>query len=148
MKLFVAALLLTAATFAHAQSAQSQDNAPSAKDQQAIDAAKVAAEQWLALLDAGQYKASWEQSAELLRKAVSVAQWEQGIRGARLPVGVFQQRALKASKYTTTMPGAPQGQYVVLQYASRFADRANAVETVTPMLQADGKWRVSGYFIN
>jgi hypothetical protein len=35
----------------------------------------------------------------------------------------------------------------VLQYTTRFADRANAVETVTPMLDADGTWRVSGYFL-
>ncbi|MBB3220834.1 DUF4019 domain-containing protein [Pseudoduganella umbonata] len=139
MKPFAAALfssiLLTAAACSHAQ------------DRQAIDEAKRAAEEWLALVDAGQYKASWEQAAEPLRKAVSIAQWEQGGRAARMPVGAFQERSLASSTYTTTLPGAPQGQYVVLQYTTRFADRANAVETVTPMLEADGKWRVSGYFL-
>jgi hypothetical protein len=64
-----------------------------------------------------------------------------------MPVGAFQERTLASSTYTTTLPGVPPGRYVVLQYASRFADRANAVETVTPMLDADGKWRVSGYFL-
>jgi hypothetical protein len=41
----------------------------------------------------------------------------------------------------------PQGHYVVLQYASRFSDRANAIETVTPAREEDGTWRVAGYFI-
>lgn len=144
MKLFAAALLLSAGSFAHAQASQA---AQAAQDQQAIDAARVAADEWLALLDAGQYKASWEQAAEPLRKAVSVTQWEQGSRAVRLPVGAYQQRTLASSAYTTTVPGAPQGHYVLLQYTTRFADRANAVETVTPMLEADGKWRVSGYYL-
>lgn len=138
MKLFATLLLLSAATFAHAQGAQNQ---------QAIEEAKQAADQWLALVDAGQYKASWEQAAEPLRKAISVAQWEKAGRDVRMPVGTVQERTLASSNYSTTLPGAPQGQYVVLQYTTRFADRANAVETVTPMLEADGKWRVSGYFL-
>ncbi|HEX8602028.1 MAG TPA: DUF4019 domain-containing protein [Pseudoduganella sp.] len=144
MKLFAAALLLTTASFAYAQTAQT---VPPAQDQEAVDAARSAADKWLALVDAGQYKASWEQAAEPLRKSVSVAQWEQAGRAARMPVGAFQGRTLASSNYTTTLPGAPQGQYVVLQYTTRFADRANAVETVTPMLEADGTWRVSGYFL-
>ncbi|WP_165390854.1 DUF4019 domain-containing protein [Pseudoduganella lutea] len=138
MKLFAAALLLSATTFAHAQGAPNQE---------AIDAAKKAADTWLALVDAGQYKASWEQAAEPLRKAVSVTQWEQGSRAARMPVGALQGRTLASSTYTTTLPGAPQGQYVVLEYTTRFADRANAVETVIPTLEADGKWRMAGYFL-
>lgn len=141
MKLFATAVLLSLvslSSFSYAQSAQNQ---------QAIDAAKAAADKWLALVDAGQYKASWEQAATPLRNAVSLAQFEQGGRAVRMPVGAVQQRTLASSKYTTTMAGAPPGQYVVLEYATRFADRANAVETVTPMLDADGTWRVSGYFL-
>lgn len=138
MKLFATLLLLSATTFAHAQDAQNQ---------QAIDEAKQAATEWLALVDAGQYKASWEQAGDSLRKSVAVAQWEQAGRAVRMPVGAFQERTLASSTYTTTLPGAPQGQYVVLQYTTRFADRANAVETVIPSREADGKWRVSGYFL-
>lgn len=139
MKLFAAALLLSAAPFIHAQTAPNQ---------QAIEAAKEAAGKWLALVDAGHYQASWEQASEPLRKAVSATQWEQAGRAVRAPVGALQQRTLASSTHTTTLKGAPPGQYVVLQYTTRFADRANAVETVTPMLEADGTWRVTGYFIN
>jgi hypothetical protein len=35
----------------------------------------------------------------------------------------------------------------VIQYDSVFANKASAVETITPMLDADGVWRVSGYYI-
>jgi hypothetical protein len=47
----------------------------------------------------------------------------------------------------TTMPGAPDGEYVVIQYQTTFEHKNSAVETVTPMLDNDGQWRVSGYYI-
>lgn len=59
----------------------------------------------------------------------------------------MQSRKLKSATYTKTLPGAPDGEYVVIQYDSSFVNKKSAVETVTPMLDKDGKWRVSGYFI-
>ncbi len=47
----------------------------------------------------------------------------------------------------TSLPGAPDGQYVVIQYESSFEHKKSAIETVTPSQGADGHWRVSGYFI-
>jgi len=47
----------------------------------------------------------------------------------------------------TSMPGAPDGEYVVIQFESSFANKESAVETVTPMKGEDGVWRVSGYYI-
>jgi hypothetical protein len=44
-------------------------------------------------------------------------------------------------------PGAPDGKYVVIRYETSFRNKKAATETVTPMLDADGRWRVSGYFI-
>ena len=42
--------------------------------------------------------------------------------------------------------GAPDGEYVVLQFQADFENKAQAVETITPMLD-EGQWRVSGYYI-
>jgi hypothetical protein len=46
-----------------------------------------------------------------------------------------------------SLPGAPDGEYVVIQFATSFENKKSAIETVTPMLDSDGEWRVSGYFI-
>jgi hypothetical protein len=62
-------------------------------------------------------------------------------------LGKLLSRKLKSATYKTTMPGAPDGEYVVIQYDSSFEHKQAAVETVTPMLDKDGKWRVSGYYI-
>jgi hypothetical protein len=45
------------------------------------------------------------------------------------------------------LQGAPDGKYVTIRYETVFENKASAVETITPMLDPDGIWRVSGYFI-
>lgn len=49
--------------------------------------------------------------------------------------------------FTRTMPGAPDGQYVVLQYETSFENKAAAAETVSLVIDTDAVWRVTGYFI-
>jgi hypothetical protein len=111
------------------------------------DAAQGAAEAWLKLVDDGNYPASWEQAAKVFKGAVKQADWVQMAGGVRTPLGKLVSRKLKSREYTEKLPGAPDGKYVVIQYDTVFANKASAVETVVPMMDPDGAWRVSGYFI-
>ena len=111
------------------------------------DAAQKAAESWLMLVDQGRYDDSWDQAAKPFKGAVTKEQWRQAAGAVRQPLGKLASRKLKSRQYTETVPGAPDGKYVVIQYDSGVEQKAAAVETVTPMLEADGVWRVSGYFI-
>ena len=109
--------------------------------------AQAAANAWLALVDAGKYQESWEGAASFFKGAVPQEKWQQQMQTFRQPLGKATSRKLKSAKYTKTLPGAPDGEYVVIQYQTSFAKKKSAVETVTPMLDKDGKWRVSGYYI-
>ncbi len=111
------------------------------------ETAQKSAEQWLALVDAGKYAESWKTAAGYFQTAVSQDQWEHSIVAVRKPLGDLVSRQLKSAKYTKSLPGAPDGEYVVLQFDTSFANKKEAVETVTPMLDKDGKWKVSGYYI-
>jgi hypothetical protein len=111
------------------------------------DAAQAAAESWLKLVDAEQYGESWEQAAALFKGAVTREQWTQSAAGVRGPLGELKSRKMSSRKYTEQLPGAPDGKYVVLQFDAVYENKESAVETVTPMLEQDGVWRVSGYFI-
>jgi len=62
-------------------------------------------------------------------------------------LGKLISRKVKSHQYSTSLPGAPAGQYVVIQYDTTFENKAAAVETVTPMLEKDGQWKVSGYYL-
>ena len=109
--------------------------------------AQSAAETWLKLIDAGKYQDSWGQTARLFKARVTKDQWQQSAAAARKPLGKLVSRTLKGRQYVEALPGAPDGKYVVIQYDSVFENKASAVETVTPTLDTDGVWRVSGYFI-
>ncbi len=116
---------------------------PPPADQAAVECAKT----WLVFVDDGDYYRSWEEAAALARAAVNRPAWETGIRFARAPLGKVVSRTLKSAQATNSLPGAPDGSYVVIQFTTVFEHKAGAVETVTPVLEKDGKWRVSGYYI-
>jgi len=109
--------------------------------------ASVVAEKWLALLDEGKYAESWDESSELFRKNVTKIEWAATIKGIRTPLGKVKSRTKQEADYRTSLPGSPDGEYVVIPYRTTFANKKDAIETVTPMKDKDGKWRVSGYYI-
>jgi Protein of unknown function (DUF4019) len=139
MKLRLVCIVIIALAFATL--ALAQDNSPK------IKAAEAAAESWLKFVDSGDYSQSWVEASSQVKAAVTEKEWEQTIKAARGPLGALFSRTLKSAQYKTELPGAPGGQYVVIQYDSSFANKKSAVETVTPMLDKDGQWRVSGYYI-
>jgi hypothetical protein len=102
---------------------------------------------WLALVDTGEYAKSWDEAASFFKERVSQDQWLKALEAVRKPLGKLISRTTASTTYTTSLPGAPDGKYVVIRYNSSFGHKKSAVETVTPMLDKDGKWRVAGYFI-
>jgi len=110
-------------------------------------AAVAAAEKWVALVDAGNYGESWKEAAQYFKSTVAMETWEQMLRPIRKPLGKVIARKVMTRTYKTTLPGAPDGEYVVIEFATSFQNKQSAVETVTPMLEKDGKWRVAGYLI-
>ena len=110
-------------------------------------AAIASAEKWLKLVDQGKYIESWKESADYFKRAVSQEQWEQAMKSGREPLGKMISRKVANALYTTSLPGAPDGQYVVIQFNTSFENKKSGIETVTPMVDKDGRWRVSGYYI-
>jgi opacity protein-like surface antigen len=111
------------------------------------EAAKQAAQSWLALVDRGDYGPSWQEASSFFQSKVSKADWEQALRQVRAPLGAAGSRTLLGAQYQTELPNVPKGEYVILQYKTEFAGRGKVIETITSMLDKDGKWRVSGYFV-
>ncbi len=118
-----------------------------AQAQEKENAAVAAAKQWLALVDEGEYGESWTRAAGYFKNAVTQEKWEQSLSGARKPLGKLISREVKDKMYETALPGAPDGEYVIIHFQTSFDNKKSATETVTPMLEKDGQWRVSGYFI-
>lgn len=111
------------------------------------EAAQRAAQSWLALVDHGDYGQSWQEAASSFQSSVSKTDWERDLQQVRTPLGEAGHRTLMGSIYQSDLPNAPKGEYVVIQYRTEFAGIGPAIETITPTLDKDGKWRVSGYFV-
>jgi len=109
-------------------------------------AAIESAESWLKMIDAGKYAESWDEAAEIFRSAIKKEQWPQMLTSVRKPLGKVASRKVLTKQYAESLPNAPKGKYVVIQFETAFENK-KAVETVTPTLDKDGKWRVSGYYI-
>ena len=110
-------------------------------------AAVAAAEKWLALVDQGKHAKSWKEAAGYFRTAVRQEQWEQALQAVRKPLGRLLSRKVTSTSYKTSLPGVPDGEYVVIMFEASFENKKSAVETVTLMKEKDGSWRVAGYFI-
>jgi hypothetical protein len=117
------------------------------KHDEAEKQAIAAASSWLALVDDGQYGESWDAAADYLKNAVTKDDFTKALNAARKPLGKLKSREVKSKEYRTSLPGAPDGEYVLIQFKTVFENKKEAVETVTPMLGKDKKWRVSGYYI-
>ncbi|HEY7790907.1 MAG TPA: DUF4019 domain-containing protein [Vicinamibacterales bacterium] len=115
--------------------------------QEIPDAVPKAITAWLSLIDHGKYAESWQQASATFRQQVTQANWEKALGQARAPLGALVKRTVARMTSATSLPGAPDGQYVVAQFRTEFEHKKSALETVTFMRESDGTWRAVGYFV-
>ncbi len=118
--------------------ALAQDEAPAAEQSAALA--------WLDLVDAGRYQESWREAAQLFRDQMPAENWSRLVAGVREPIGTLKSRRLQSSREAGALPGAPDGDYMILQFLSSFANKAHAQERVT-LMREGAEWRVAGYYI-
>ena len=109
--------------------------------------ALAAAENWLPMIDHGEYAKSWKEAAEYFKTVITEGEWVQSMQEVRKPLGKPISREVKSLTPKTSLPNTPEGKYVVIQFETSFEKGKSGLETVTPQLERDGKWRVAGYHI-
>ena len=120
---------------------------PLAPDRAAEDRATAAACSWLDVLDAGRSGASFEAAAPVVRRSLTREQWERAVRAVREPLGRCLSRKLRSRRLVDPLLPGPRGPFAVIEFDSAFEGRQGVVETITPGLDGDGRWRVAGYFV-
>jgi DNA-binding CsgD family transcriptional regulator len=109
----------------------------------AADAAVVnAACEWLALVDQSRWDESYQATGSAFRKLNTPAAWAAASVKVRVPLGKALSRTLLSQE---NLPAPPDG-YEVVKFRTRFANKGEAVETVT-LEREDGAWRVVGVTI-
>lgn len=117
------------------------------KEKEKEKAALAAAQKWLLLVDSGNYGQSWEEASVYFKNFVTQKQWQESLNAVREPLGKVISREVGSIKYKKSLPGAPDGEYMVIKLVSSFANKELAVETVILAIEKDNIWRLSGYYI-
>jgi DNA-binding CsgD family transcriptional regulator len=100
------------------------------------------ARQWLALLDQGRWDDSYRATGASFQKANTVQVWTDVSLQARAPLGAMISRTFVSHE---NLPAPPHG-YEVVKFRTSYANKAEAIETVT-LDREDGAWRVVGVTI-
>jgi uncharacterized protein DUF4019 len=106
----------------------------------------TSANTWVSLVDAKRWDDSWAAAGTLFKSQMPQARWASTIAPVREPLGEVSSRALKSVTKSKSLPGAPDGEYEVVEFQTSFANKAAATETVVLSHEASG-WKVDGYFI-
>lgn len=116
-------------------------------DEKEAQATEVAVN-WVKFIDDGRYDVAYSEMAPIVKESVSLQDWMLGLAEVRKPLGKVVERTLKSAFFTTELPGAPSGEYVVVQFRTKFEGREDRVlETITPMLVEGVGWKVSGFYL-
>jgi RNA polymerase sigma-70 factor (ECF subfamily) len=110
-------------------------------------AAVECTEQWLALLADKKYAESWTSAADFFHTRIKQKVWERQIKRIYANFGAVNSRKLISAHYVNNLPNTGNSECFILHFATSFANKPKAFETITPMLDSDGKWKISGYYI-
>lgn len=101
---------------------------------------------WLALLDNGALAESWRTAGTMFKAQVSEADWATAVRSVRDPAGAVVSRTQQSAERSNSLPGAPEGEYWIVQYQTVFANNPNATETVV-LAREGADLKAIGYFV-
>lgn len=104
--------------------------------------AQAAARQWLELLDADDWAASYALTASSFREANTLEMWTGASTRVRSEFGAFQSRQLLGEDDVPS----PQG-YRVVRFRAQYGNRSNVQETVS-LVREDGMWKVAGVYVS
>lgn len=102
-----------------------------------------AAREWLTLVDASDWQASFDAAGSAFQEPNTVANWQTASELARVPLGkVVARNAIGFEDVN-----APPGGYKIVRFQTDFENRSGLTESVTLQFE-DGQWKAVGYFIS
>jgi hypothetical protein len=91
------------------------------------------------LMDAEEYSAAWNASAESVRKEMPKMAWNLLSSAVHLPLGAARGRSYKSA---SVKPAS-----ITFEYVGDYENNHHVQESITTVREKDGVWRVSGYNI-
>lgn len=98
---------------------------------------------WLTLVDREDWNGSWNATGQAFKALNTSDLWAEVSRSVRPPLGAVLSREAAGEE---AVPAPPYG-YRMVRFRTRFANKADAVETLS-LVREGGAWRVVGYTID
>lgn len=109
--------------------------------------AKQVVDAFLMQIDNGQFDECWSGASPVFQANISRQEWVRKMTCLRPLMGNLTQRTLKSAEPRTSIPGAPDGSYLIVLMQSVFEHKEKAIETIILRWDEVSRWTVSGYFI-
>ena len=109
--------------------------------------AKQVVDAFLIQVDNGQFGESWDGASPLFKANVSRPEWVRKMTCLDPLMGHVTQRTVKSAETRTSIPGAPDGKYLLIVLQSVFEHKEKAMETIILRWDEVSRWTVSGYFL-
>lgn len=135
------ALFVAALAFAASEPAAQPATAPASGAVAESDASR-AARDWLALVDARNWQASYTATAASFRSANTLANWQGAAEGVHAKLGPAKARELLSDN---DIPAPPNGSRAV-RFRTVFPDNQVKTETLS-LTREGGAWRVAGIYV-
>ncbi|WP_420934934.1 DUF4019 domain-containing protein [Alteromonas sp. A081] len=111
------------------------------------EAALDDATNWLTLIDGGEYADSWLTSSAIFRTNISREKWVEALQLVRKPLGSVNSRELALTQAPTSLPGLPDGEYLVLTFSTKFEEKPLAATETLSLVKTSASYQAIGYFI-
>jgi hypothetical protein len=108
--------------------------------------AVAAGQKWLSLLDDQKYEESWKQAGAKFRDDVKQEQWVDALKRSREPLGALVSRTGARVQLTTSLRGAPDGEYAVIHFTTSLQNKT--ITERLDLVKEDGRWQVFAYAIH
>jgi len=105
----------------------------------AESAAVAAARDWLALVEKGDWNASWEATGQSFKALNTVQTWSRVAQRVQGPLGAATSRVLVSEE---TVPAPPYG-YQMVKFRTDYTKKAGVIERLS-LAREGGAWRVVG----
>jgi DNA-binding CsgD family transcriptional regulator len=137
-----AMIALFVAALAFAASEPAAQPVPASTTAVAESDASRAARDWLALVDARNWQASYAATAASFRSVNTLANWQGAAEGVHAKLGPAEARELLSDN---DIPAPPNGARAI-RFLTVFPDNQVKTETLS-LTREDGQWRVAGIYV-
>ncbi len=109
------------------------------------DRAVEAAEDFVSQIDFGRFGESWDEGDYLLQFRTPREEWVRTLAVDRELFGWLIERRLKLTASRGSLPGLPDGTYLIVVFDAVFENKKAAIETVIMVADEWGRWHPAGY---